>query len=449
MIKFKDWTITAEGLLLAQQFDNLTRRLEVRGELPAGWEWAMLVQVGEAMDIIPLAPEPGGAGADLTDDQLSVAGYYTVQLRGKQGEMTRHSNTTQVYVGKSLSGSGQWPTVPTEFLAVEERILELNRHPPIPGSDGTWLIWDTQKDEYIDSGIPLPDGMDGAVLFDSAQDLDENQQQQARDNINAAPKMLQVMGRVEVDYDEDGAVIDEYLVASHTSEAVAMHLLNGGTAALLFEDLDEVGTSLGGIGLNVSGVLAEEGQIIVIFMLSLGEGAFVAGLIGNLVEMQLVSLVGPEGPMGPHGEPGPEGPQGPEGPEGPQGEQGPAGPQGDPGPEGPQGPPGANGAPGKDNLPNAQSVVGSDLILTLDHNVEYQCAEPVTALTLLGFTPAEDGKVSMWSVQFTAGETITVTVPEAVRWSIAEPVFTPGVTYWLSFVPLVNGTILGVWVSDE
>jgi len=310
VIKFKDWTITAEGLLLAQQFDNLTRRLEVRGDLPAGWEWAMLVQVGEAMDIIPLAPEPGGAGADLTDYQLSVAGYYTVQLRGKQGEMTRHSNTTQVYVGKSLSGSGQWPTVPTEFLSVEERILELNRHPPIPGSNGTWLIWDTQKDDYIDSGIPLPSGggsAKGAVLFDSAQNLDENQQQQARENINAAPKMLTVKGRVEPKLDENGDTIDEYLVASHSSEEVAQHLLNGGTAALVFEDLDEMGLPLRGIGLNVSGVLAEDGQIIVVFMLGLGEGAFRAGLVGNLVYMDLVSLVGPEGPQGPEGPPGADG----------------------------------------------------------------------------------------------------------------------------------------------
>ena len=77
MIRFKDWTITAEGLLLAQQFDNLTRRLEVRGELPAGWEWAMLVQVDNAMDII--LKETGKVFAGVLED----AGVYKNTPSGK------------------------------------------------------------------------------------------------------------------------------------------------------------------------------------------------------------------------------------------------------------------------------------------------------------------------------------------------------------------------------
>ena len=110
---------------------------------------------------------------------------------------------------------------------------------------------------------------------------------------------------------------------------------------------------------------------------------------------------------------------------------------------------GEPGAPGKDNLPNATATAGTELTLTLDHNVEYQCSEAVTALIIQGFTPAEDGKVSMWAIQFTAGEGVTVTVPDTVKWAVAEPVFTAGVTYWLTFVPLITGDILGVWVSNE
>lgn len=115
----------------------------------------------------------------------------------------------------------------------------------------------------------------------------------------------------------------------------------------------------------------------------------------------------------------------------------------------PDGATGPAGADGKDNLPNATATAGTEVTLTMDHNVEYQCSEAVTALTIEGFTPAENGKVSMWALQFAAGEGITVTVPDTVKWAVAEPVFTAGVTYWLTFVPLITGEILGVWVSNE
>ena len=113
------------------------------------------------------------------------------------------------------------------------------------------------------------------------------------------------------------------------------------------------------------------------------------------------------------------------------------------------GAPGAPGKDGKDNLPNIVSVSGAAVTLTMDNNVEYHCADAVTYLTIEGFTPAADGKSSLWAVQFTAGESITVSLPDTVRWSVAEPVFTAGVSYWLSFVPLVSGNVLGVWVSNE
>ena len=132
MISFHDWTIEGNGIL-AWQFDNLSRHLEVTGDLPTGWDWAMLVQVGDAMDIIPLASTEHGVGCTLTENQLSLSGYYTMQLRGTQGDVVKHTNVIHVFVAESLSGSGKWPTVPSEFLEVERRIADLNTHPPVPG----------------------------------------------------------------------------------------------------------------------------------------------------------------------------------------------------------------------------------------------------------------------------------------------------------------------------
>jgi len=165
MILFHDWNIETRDLL-GRQFDNLSRRLEVTGNLPKGWDWAMLVQAGGAMDIIPLDPMKGGVGHTLTKDQLSLSGYYTMQLRGTQGEVVKHTNIIRVFVAESMSGSGQWPKVPSEFLEVEHRIARLNAHPPVPGDDGFWMIWNPDRDEYEGSQFPLPEGDKQAIVDD-------------------------------------------------------------------------------------------------------------------------------------------------------------------------------------------------------------------------------------------------------------------------------------------
>lgn len=165
MILYRDWTITSSGLL-ARQYDNLSRRVEVIGDLPAGWEWDLIVKVEGAMDVIPLEPMDGGVGHTLTKDQVSIAGYYSVQLRGRQGETVKHTNVIQVFVPASLSGDGQWPTLPSEFTEMEQRLWELNDHPPTPGKNGFWQIWDPDKDEYVDSDIPFAGSGGGSVTGD-------------------------------------------------------------------------------------------------------------------------------------------------------------------------------------------------------------------------------------------------------------------------------------------
>ena len=107
----------------------------------------------------------------------------------------------------------------------------------------------------------------------------------------------------------------------------------------------------------------------------------------------------------------------------------------------------ATGVPatGDSGLPQVFILVGYDgWAMTLSSNTETRFAEPITALTLSGFTPDPNGRASLWSVQFTAGDTITVMVPDTVVWAVADPVFEPNRTYWLSFVP-VGAKHLGVW----
>ena len=158
MIVFKNWQIAITGTI-ARQYDNLSRRIDVIGDLPEGFTWRLLVQCGSNADTILLTPTDTGVGAVLTADNLSVAGEYEIQLKGTaaDGITTRHTNIAVTYIHRSMTGVGSWPEVPTEFYQGEANILELYQHPPIPGSNDYWLVWDPNKDEYVESQLPLPD----------------------------------------------------------------------------------------------------------------------------------------------------------------------------------------------------------------------------------------------------------------------------------------------------
>lgn len=159
MIYFDNWTISVIGLV-ARQYDNLSHRIDVEGDLPDGYTWQLLVQSGGNADTLLLRPTENGAGVVLTADNLSKSGEYYFQLRGvlkADGVTKRHTNVVSAHIPKSLTGVGTWPEVPTEFYQVEANILELYQHPPIPGSNGFWLVWDPDKDEYVESQLALPD----------------------------------------------------------------------------------------------------------------------------------------------------------------------------------------------------------------------------------------------------------------------------------------------------
>lgn len=92
------------------------------------------------------------------------------------------------------------------------------------------------------------------------------------------------------------------------------------------------------------------------------------------------------------------------------------------------------------------NVNGAEVTLTLANNTEVRCTDPVTALTIEAFAAGDDGKAEQWGLVFTAGDTITVTVPDTLVWAVAEPIFTAGATYWLSVVPLVD-KYLAAWTE--
>ena len=152
MIRFDNWHIYSDGEIFARQFDNLTRDLTVTGDIPDDWDWSMLVQVDDAMDILPLTATKNGLHIVLTAEQLSISGYYNLQLRGTQGDLVKHTNIVNAYVPSSISGDKQWPVVPSEFTELEKRVRGYSANPPVIGENGNWWAWDGTR--YTDTGKP-------------------------------------------------------------------------------------------------------------------------------------------------------------------------------------------------------------------------------------------------------------------------------------------------------
>lgn len=125
MIKFSAWNIDAIGSPLGRQYDNLTRSLDIVGNIPDGWTWNVLLQIGDNLNIISLSPSEEGLHATLTADMLAIKGKYRLQLRASQADKIRHTNIITVDVLESISGDAKWPEVPSEFTQLEQRVQAL------------------------------------------------------------------------------------------------------------------------------------------------------------------------------------------------------------------------------------------------------------------------------------------------------------------------------------
>lgn len=109
----------------------------------------------------------------------------------------------------------------------------------------------------------------------------------------------------------------------------------------------------------------------------------------------------------------------------------------------------ANGKDGKSGLLNVLVWDGNGYDSALPAYTELRFVNPVDWLSITEFEYNEaNPNVDMWAVTFTAGEYIAVALPTSVEWAVAEPTFTAGYTYYLSFIPF-GDKILGVWVAKE
>ena len=97
---------------------------------------------------------------DVVDGLVEVPEWFTQQdsfdvtLFGKGGSQEVPTNVVSLRLEKSNTLWEQYAPEPQpSWLA---KVIDLSNHPSIPGDNGYWLLWDTDKGAYVESDLPLP-----------------------------------------------------------------------------------------------------------------------------------------------------------------------------------------------------------------------------------------------------------------------------------------------------
>ena len=225
---------------------------------------------------------------DVVDGLVEVPEWFTQQdsfdvtLFGKSGSQEVPTNVVSLRLEKSNTLWEQnAPEPQPSWLA---KVIDLNNHPPIPGDNGYWLIWDTGRSAYVESELPLPAGGSGGTS-DHSKLIN-------RDNADQHP-MSAVTGLVEAlnGKQPSGDYLTQDNLQSATNAALAQAKASGE-----FDGNDGTTPHIGDNGNWYLGD-TDTGKP------SRGE-------------------TGPQGQKGDTGETGPQGPQGETGPQGPAGPAG-------------------------------------------------------------------------------------------------------------------------------
>ena len=98
---------------------------------------------------------------DVVDNLVEVPEWFTEQDRfevtlfGKSGTQEVPTNVVSLRLEKSNTlWEKDAPEPQPSWLA---KVIDLNNHPPIPGENGYWLLWDTDSGVYVESELPLPE----------------------------------------------------------------------------------------------------------------------------------------------------------------------------------------------------------------------------------------------------------------------------------------------------
>lgn len=111
---------------------------------------------------------------DVVGNFVEVPEWFTEQdsfdvtLFGKSGNQEVPTNVVSLRLEKSNTLWEQdAPEPQPSWLA---KVIDLNNHPPIPGNNGYWMLWDTDSGAYVESDLPLPDVSGGGGSWSQISD---------------------------------------------------------------------------------------------------------------------------------------------------------------------------------------------------------------------------------------------------------------------------------------
>ena len=157
--------IQQDNKTLAFEKNNLVDVINVTVDTNESWGYKLDIKypqkccTGEQLcNIIDMTRTGNVATVELTAAMLPFSGKYIAQLRGIDGDKVYHSDTFDMWVKYSIEPGSTYDPVPSEFYQIEAKITDLNNHPPTPGNNGYWMIWNPITREYEESTVSLPDG---------------------------------------------------------------------------------------------------------------------------------------------------------------------------------------------------------------------------------------------------------------------------------------------------
>lgn len=157
--------IQQDNKTLAFEKNNLVDVINVTVDTNESWSYKLDIKypqkccTGEQLyNIIDMTRTGDVATVELTAVMLPFSGKYTAQLRGIDGDKVYHSDTFDMWVKYSIEPGSTYDPVPSEFYQIEAKITDLNNHPPTPGNNGYWMIWNPTTRKYEESTVALPEG---------------------------------------------------------------------------------------------------------------------------------------------------------------------------------------------------------------------------------------------------------------------------------------------------
>lgn len=215
---------------LGYQGDNLVNTIQVTVDKDSTWNYKLDMYKGKSkcFDSVLMTREGNTCTVQLTNEILSYGGEYLFQLKGYTDNQTYHSDIFESWVNASIEYQGDCKQacecdckLPTEFHQVEDNVIEINNHPPYPGDNGKWMIWNVDKHEYVESDIDVIGGKEPVQFANkNGRNLD------LEDIVEWTDKLVVVQGDVGYCKKDDKGVIRAYIDKEYTQEITALFMSN-------------------------------------------------------------------------------------------------------------------------------------------------------------------------------------------------------------------------------